>query len=353
MFFMGILLFFSCSDPISSDTSNDRTQVKIKGNITYNMVWETGNEYVIKGEVIVSENATLTIQKDVHILLTRDSVENKGKLKIEGGIIADGEDKNTIIMFKSDESGNNGWGVEIAETMLHSEFQHCSFHNIPYGLKIIKSNLIVDNCNFINCNKGIIGSKCDSLRVINSRFEDNEYGIDLEISGKSDSSILIMKNMFINCVKFGAEIKINSMVLFSDNTFNNCNIGISSNSTANNKIFYNHFVACEYGIKNLYSSRGEIRRNIFEDNTINIDLYSYSYPVITKNNFLNVSQYILKVNQTSDIIVNAEYNWWGTNKTEDIDLYIYDQIDMGGDVTYGTVDYEPFETAILLDCGPR
>ena len=88
MFLVGVCFFVGCSKSPTSP-KNNRPQIEVQSPITQNTIWESGNDYIVRGQVTVEENALLTIRFDVHEILIEDSESNKGKLYIEGGIFMD------------------------------------------------------------------------------------------------------------------------------------------------------------------------------------------------------------------------------------------------------------------------
>ena len=65
-----LLLIFAvslpnCSKSMDSTVPSSRLRVSVSGQIAEDVVWESGKEYVVTGDVIVEADATLTIQPDV------------------------------------------------------------------------------------------------------------------------------------------------------------------------------------------------------------------------------------------------------------------------------------------------
>ena len=66
-------LFIGCTK-IPTASTQPRPQVKVQSPIAQNTTWTSGNDYIVRGQVTVEENALLTIQPDVNVFLTADSV---------------------------------------------------------------------------------------------------------------------------------------------------------------------------------------------------------------------------------------------------------------------------------------
>jgi len=88
VFLVGVFFFVGCTKTPTASTQ-PRPQIEVQSPITQNTTWTTGNDYIVRGQVTVEENALLTIQPDVNVFLTADSLGNKGKLYVEGGIFMD------------------------------------------------------------------------------------------------------------------------------------------------------------------------------------------------------------------------------------------------------------------------
>ena len=69
---------------------------------------------------------------------------------------------------------------------------------------------------------------------------------------------------------------------------------------------------------------------------------------------LNYKNKNVKLRQfNSDFITYAENNWWGSDNETEINVSIDDASDIGADPDFGVIDYDPFETTTILDCGIR
>ena len=71
MFLVGFFLFVGCTKTPTSSTQ-PRLQIEVQSPITQNTTWFSGNDYIVRGQVTVEENALLTIQPDMNVVLTAD-----------------------------------------------------------------------------------------------------------------------------------------------------------------------------------------------------------------------------------------------------------------------------------------
>jgi parallel beta-helix repeat protein len=363
-FFLRILILFlvaflfDCSKPTSPDNKNSRPQIEVKSPITADAIWESGKDYLVHGEVVVEQNVMLTIEKDVNVYLGLDSLGNKGKLHVKGRVKANGEDSTTAIVFQpetGDSKGDGSWGVEIDENNNPSFFMYCNFINCHYGISSVQNRIIIDNCSFEACDMGISISKCDSVFISNSNFTSNSFGVKIELSeGLKDSCIIISGNKFVNCTSSALEVSQFSDALVEDNFFINCATGVICLYYSNCKLIYNDFKNCLTGIGFSEYSKGEIKKNVIENCDLGIYVYRMSNPNINWNNLLFCKSYkIIIFLYVSEMIINAENNWWGTNDESSINQAILDENDFSTDLSRGFVDFIPYESGIIKDCGVR
>ena len=132
------------------------------------------------------------------------------------------------------------------------------------------------------------------------------------------------------------------------------NISIDSGLGLILPIFNNNFQECENAIKYDRECSGLIKYNLFTGNSINIFLRYRCFSVIQQNNLSNYIVWNIKARQyNTNLITNAENNWWGTIYLEEINESIEDANNIGASENWGIVDYEPFEIDIIDDCGVR
>lgn len=102
---LGILLF-SCRKK-ETETETQTEETTISANITSNRTLKTGNTYLLKNIVYVSNNATLTIEPGVRVLCDKDT---KATLVITRGakIIANGVQSNPIVFTSNATNPTRG-----------------------------------------------------------------------------------------------------------------------------------------------------------------------------------------------------------------------------------------------------
>ena len=94
-----LVLAFACSPSTEprSDPNFPRERVEVSGRILEDTVGETGKEYYVTGDVTVEAAVTLTIEPDVVVKFAHERVDEYVGLAVEGTLIADGRDSNTVV----------------------------------------------------------------------------------------------------------------------------------------------------------------------------------------------------------------------------------------------------------------
>ena len=305
LFPFSFFLLLTChKTPTKSE--DKRPQIDVQSPITQNTTWESGNDYIIRGTVTVEENAMLTINRDVNVYFTLDSLGNKGKLEVLGGIHADGVDSTGLIHFEPlNEEDDEAWGVELFEGEDVEEFVFCSFLNLIYGIKSSKTGIFVFGSLFVDCIHGINVSKCDSVMIEASFFDNNEYGIKIELSGSTLQPVKIRDSSFSGQNQDAIEVKNQSHVFFERSLFLNNQIGGYFNQTSNIRMEHCEINDCEVGILTAFQMNCQIAYTLF----VNCDIAFHILPdavfTVTESNIYN--------NRTWNVLTDthlSEFNLW-------------------------------------------
>lgn len=293
--FLTLGTFLSCSKPTTAEPENQRQQIEVTDNIIEDTVWKSGKDYIIRGTVVVEENITLAIEKDVHVYFDGDENKVKGLLDVQGIINANSDDSTRMIVFQSLKYGQDielQRGLSLYNDFNHSTFNNCVFSNMLYGIQGTNTRLVARNCRFENCYNAINISKCDSLLISHCDFANNSYDIKIELSkGLTDSSIKISYNSFLNCGQIAIEINNQSLSLITDNIFKNCTEALLCNNYSRANVSFNHFINSKYCVIFKLSS-GTINENQFKNGDIFVRLdYYYNSVKINYNNFEDAQKY--------------------------------------------------------------
>lgn len=350
LFPFSIFLLSSCNKS-PTESEDKRPQINVQSPITQNTTWESGNDYIIRGTVTVEENAMLTINRDVNVYFTFDSLGNKGKLEVLGGIYADGVDTTGMIFFGNyDNDQSNFSRFEIRNTTLNVGFHFCVFDEMLYVFNIINSQLIITKCVFDNCGRSLNLNRCANIKIDESIFENNRIPIILELSGYPvDSLNIISNNEFINCEQKAIELKNYSGAYIYGNNFNNCEIGVDGYYYTDIHLILNNFYNCGVCCKYFSDSSGKILNNTFSECDDFIHIRKLSYPKINHNNFLNCMNYKIRLDSFTYLSIDAKNNWWNTVNVSEIELYIFDKNDVTNDETISVVEYNPFESSYIIN----
>jgi len=264
--------------------------------ITNDATWYLENSpYLLYSTLVIEENVTLTIEPGVTIKLYGPNYSaiytppptgvtniNGTSIIVKGTLVANGTENKKITFTSASTSPEPfDWdAIEFKETSVNSIINYCIFEYGFRGICCWGSSPTISNNTIRN-------------------FEDNG----------------------IMCVDSNATIINNTIV-------NNCD-GIQC-TRANPFIFNNTILYNRRGVWCEYSSPSILRNNI-SHNDQGIHIVSSSTPVINNNIILNNTKCGIGVWYNNGLIVNAEYNWWGTTNDTEI-----------GEMIIGDVDYNPW-----------
>jgi hypothetical protein len=347
-----LTLAVQCSNPASSD--NKRPQVIVDQAIMEDTVWESGKDYVVKGEVAISENAVLRINRDVTVILDIDSNGEKGKLVVSGSILAVG-DAEKQINFETMNNNKTGLGINLTKCRIAPLFYYCRFVGLPYGINMTDSNLKVSECLFDQCVHGLDINESDSVSVSNSIFDNNSTGLKVELSSVNlDTGIVIKSCSFLDCAQSGVDINQKCHAIVRDNLFEGCAVGLSVTWESNIRIEYNDFSNCIISIFYDKWSNGQVSKNNFSSVDDHISMNTYCQLDINQNNLYQAGKYKIRMGYSNaNMQINASNNWWDTTYEDVILKSIYDSSDQVATENNGVVIYQPFETNIIAGCGSR
>lgn len=347
--------FSGCSKSSPTEPETKRPQIEVTGDITENTVWESGKDYIVHGTVVVGENATLTIEKDVHVYFDEDGNEVKGQLDVRGIINASSDDSTKRVVFQSLEYGQDielQRGINLYNDYNQTTFNHCVFNYLSYGIQGTETRATVKNCKFGDCYYAININKCDSLLISHCEFTDNSYCIKIELSkGLTDSSLKISYNNFLNCDQIAIELNNQSSSQLTDNIYKNCNMALLCQNSSTVVLLFSNFFHCKYGVVYRWDSGGGVQENQFKEGDVFVTLDYYVDSVnINYNNFDDAQIYNI-YSRYLEITINAENNWWGSADESEISTRIYDANDLPTPVDTGVIDYIPFLVEPLDEIG--
>ncbi|MBT7696418.1 MAG: DUF799 family lipoprotein [Desulfobacterales bacterium] len=209
----------------------------VSGTIDENTTWFFGSSpYIIDDTVVVNEKAALLIESGTQI------ISNGKGLVIRGGLIAKGEEKQTIIFeaVTKDISGKNVWdGIIFDNTKSKTNtLEFCRISQASVGVTCLSSSPEIRNSAFVGNNSGIDISGGFSKPEIDKCLIMDNISTGINISDGSEP--LISDNRIVNNKKSGLLITNAGSCVISSNTIQgNQRSGIVvKNSQA--KISYNN-----------------------------------------------------------------------------------------------------------------
>jgi len=194
-------------------------QTLVDGEILVNTTWtETGNPYILIGDVTVREGVNLVIEKGVIVkpLNSETDLHVYGSLQING----QAEDPVIFTSFSDDSNGgdSNGDGINTlpeagdwGAVILHFPGKNNVFKNawFYYGGSALSKTMIyneslglaLDSCNlYHSANNGILSKR--SVTIRNSAFRENSSnGLYLDLSNAS-AEVNLLNNKFMDNVDY-------------------------------------------------------------------------------------------------------------------------------------------------------
>ena len=275
-----------------------------------------------------------------------------------GGIYLYSDDSDDIISIYNNKINNNNSDYYGGGIYISGSYSYC-------GNITIYNNTISGNTASVGGGMGCY--YCTNAKIYSNIISNNDGGGISISDGTNGRTTTISSNMIFNNTGHGIE---SSTSYYGSHTITNNIIcdnidggGISWNSSGSGsndsfEISENHIIrntdSNAAGIYIYNKSNGTtIKNNTITDN--NSEKTSDSYTINVKedislnynNIFNNTAKYELyNDNSYGSNDVNAQNNWWGSTNISDIEKQIYDWAD---DSDKGFVDYEPFETDIIID----
>lgn len=242
---------------------------------------------------------------------------------------------------------NNTYGIEISgSNITYNKIYDCGMGISDHGSE--QASIIYKN-SIYNCREGIYMVWCDFSLIEGNNINNCSVGW-----GDYSANITFRNNTVTNC-SYGISINARKNTISGNNLLNN-HVGISLADSYDNQIIGNIIrFNSEYGIRIAGSSRNNITQNNITNNTVGIliDEYVDSTPLIipTHNNtvsgndvsyngngivfgsiFSNPSGNKVHYNRIfgntgwglvnySDEVVNATWNWWGSNADPSSKIY--------------------------------
>lgn len=253
-----------------------------------------GNGYIlIEKPYIVEKGNTLKIEQG----LTIEFGSNLSRLVINGTLLALGTENDPIIFSFRDKNitqETHNWAIMNFYSSKGSIITYCNFNYIMVGVSTVDTEIAIENCYFTN----IYGNCINCYQ----------------------SDIIFKNNTIINNFEYYRLIYLVRCKAFIQN----------------NNIIFNEGTG-------IYLSTPEktfIIENKIENNYKGIwivDMDSIENRIIINNNSINNTQSNLYYYLLHDIIINAEYNYWGTIDEKNIES----MMDIHKD-SKGSIDFEPW-----------
>jgi subtilisin family serine protease len=205
---------------------NVKNSILLSGIITEDLTLYPDREYLVSGNLVIGQDATLTIMPGVKLYFSDNTA-----LKIDGFLIANGNKTERIYFLPE----SNFWnGIQILNDV---EFRYCKFSgvwgaNTP-SIKNAKG-LNIENCEFSNNYGPLVGKLGVNTSIIKSVIYENE----LNYWAPSSSGINPTGFLNSNFISNKKELSVGNLASNVSNTifFNNNGISLKASYGQNTTI---------------------------------------------------------------------------------------------------------------------
>ncbi|OQX75198.1 MAG: hypothetical protein B6D64_12080 [Bacteroidetes bacterium 4484_276] len=284
------------------------SQTTIPDGTNISGTWDiAGSPYIVEGEAIVQEDATLLIESGVTVKFQTGTdfdysspTFDAGFLRINGSLQAVGTENDSILFIRDGDTGN--WGTIFANYGSTLDLSYCRVSNANriigidpnwayrYGAIHAFSNITLSNCLIKdNLNNGIGLHHSDAVISNCNVCSNSGSGMSMFVDSYHNVSILYSK--IINNVNGLVISTLGSYVIITDcEILSNSTNGICLSGSASVKLFNSSIKEnAEYGIRNLSTSTlhsGSIIENCcFENGKYGLMLRVQGTGIIFKNNY--------------------------------------------------------------------
>jgi hypothetical protein len=179
-----------------------------------------------------------------------------------------------------------------------------------------------------------------SPTIIANNITGKTVGISLNLQNTSLTNTynaIIQNNTIMNCVTgIGVGNSNGTILVYANLIFGSTSAVKIANTSATVNLVYNLIMNNTHGID--VGTGININKNTIYNNTIGIYYDTKGLSSISYNNIMNNTQYNIEVTINSPTLLDATYNYWGSQSIPYINSTIYDNNDNS---SLGTVKYLP------------
>lgn len=282
-------------------------QIEVCSTCTYNTVKEAIENAVDGDEIIIKSG----VYKENGIVIINKSISLKG----EGNPIIDGEFKETIFSINADNFSIEGLtiinvgqsytkdfaGILISRSN-HFIIRNNILKNVFFGILIEKSHYGIIENNQVSSNSINEASSGNGIHIWHSSemtiSHNNLHGLRDGIYFEFVTNSKIFDNLSHNNLRYGLHFMFSNNDEYHHNVFSNNGAGVAVMFSKFIKMTNNEFLKnwgpTSYGLllKEIYDA--EIENNIFEKNTIGINIEGTTR-INYKNNIFNRNGWAVKI----------------------------------------------------------
>ena len=350
---------YACSEPAFinlTDESNIGTlllspQQEVEGNLQTS-TWQTGEVFMITGDIVVPPDAVLTIQPGVLILLDGDYA-----LTVMGGLQVEASPTRPVRFRLTPDhylSGGDWAGIRLENPTTACTLTGLTIQGSATAVKVSGGQALISECLLDAPGAyGAFFSAGASGGVQHCIVRDGDTGLTASYADPEFSH-----NLILDMTGAGIELKDTCQAEIFDNIILNCQTGIWSDWRTAPLIHYNLISGGQRALDAQRGISATIRYNEFRDQTLEGVRFhnGYCYSLLENNNFINMPQIILNASSgtgTEPDTIQAPYNYWDGEDGAGIPLRIIDGYDVSSPgSTIDVVEFEPYRLDPVPGGGP-
>lgn len=343
-------------------------ELEVPHSITNEYNFISDRTYRISGNCVSLPGSHIIAHTNTRIIIDPDA-----KFQINGNFTTQYEEDSMVIITSSNSiyQPNSeviaGLAVEFTANSTVSNLNNILFSYLEDGLKITKSNVLIENCGFIRNRNSLQIANISDIEIKENNFLLNEDTLSETVYCYNTNDVVIERNIFFkNACSIKTEIGKESII--QNNYFMDGNYELQTLWESTAVAQYNIFKGSKNALSNSGASNLEILYNEINSETC---VYTFitsnwgnsptqGWTKANNNNFRSINYAVLcnavYYNEGNPMSLDFHNNYWGIANSDGIDDKIYDYYDAppydtsnGGN--WGIIEYTPFKTSPITNAG--
>ncbi|WP_429884551.1 right-handed parallel beta-helix repeat-containing protein [Geoalkalibacter halelectricus] len=262
-----------CCALLWSLTARPASAMEVAGELSGHTRWS--GEVLLTQEVVVLAGARLEIAPGTRVrAATAASV-----LRIYGALEVAGQAEAPVEFLTP-----HGWqGIVFERPDQPARIRYARFSGAATALTASGAEVQLEQVTFRECRTAVKGLREAHLRVRDSRFENNQIGVDAELK----SRLTLQGCLFEGQAQAGARVATGSHLKLSDCRFVGNGAGLVLQQKITGAITASRFLDNDRGLVGTRTGAGlEVRGNLFENNRIALESETFSQFALSDNRFV-------------------------------------------------------------------